>query len=223
MASQLPPRLPHLGRPPERCRPQAERPRAGEVHGLRPEVPARAPLHLTMRVAGVPSLRAERCMTVIRAAFFHGKEKQGFRLVHYAVQPDCLHLVVEADDKRRLASGARGLAIRIAMRLNAMLGRAGKVFADRYHAVALTSPRQVRRALAYVLLQGRRHAQKRGRALPSGLDGCSSAPLFDGWKRGQPRAGPWSDTVAAAETWLLTTGWRRHGRIDPDEVPGGRG
>lgn len=184
-------------------------------------MPARAPLHLTMRVAGVPSLRAERCIKVIRAAFFHGKEKQGFRLVHYAVQPDHLHLVVEADDKRTLSSGARGLAIRIAVRLNAMLGRAGKVFADRYHAVPLTSPRQVRRALAYVLLQARRHAAKRGRVLPVGLDACSSAPLFDGWTRGRPRAGPWSDTVAVAETWLLTTGWRAHGRIDPAEVPGG--
>jgi hypothetical protein len=173
-----------------------------------------------MRVAGVPSLRAERCIRVLRRAFRGGKLHPGFRLIHYAVQPDHLHLVVEAKDKRGLSNGARALAIRIALRLNAMLGRRGRVFSDRYHAVALGSPRQVRRALAYVLLQGRRHAAKRRSGMTSKLDPCSSAPLFDGWTRGDPRAGPWSATVVEARTWLLTSGWRRHGKIDPAEVPG---
>ena len=58
--------------------------------------------------------------------------------------------------------------------------------------------------------------------MTSRLDPCSSAPLFDGWTSGAPRAGPWSETVVDAETWLLTTGWRRHGKIDPREVPGAR-
>jgi REP element-mobilizing transposase RayT len=195
---------------------------AGEAHLRRPTVDGRLPQHLTMRVAGVPSLRAERCMRVMRAAFRGGRERAGFRLVHYAVQPDHLHLVVEARGKQALSNGARALAIRIAMRLNAMLGRRGKVFADRYHAVALGSPRQVRRAIAYVLLQERRHAAKRGSGMTTKLDPCSSAPTFDGFTRGEPRAGPWNDTVVEAGTWLLSVGWRRHGKIDPTEVPGAR-
>ncbi|HVY45920.1 MAG TPA: hypothetical protein VHB21_08580, partial [Minicystis sp.] len=56
--------------------------------------------------------------------------------------------------------------------------------------------------------------------MTTALDPCSSAPLFDGFTRGLPRAGPWSETTAPAETWLLRVGWRRHGRIDPAEVPG---
>jgi Transposase IS200 like len=161
-------------------------------------------------------------MRVIRRAFRGGKEHPGFRLVHYAVQPDHLHLIVEATSKRGLSNGSRALAIRIAMRLNAMLRRNGRVFADRYHAVALGSPRRVRRALAYVLLQERRLAAKRRVGMTSRLDPCSSAPLFGGWTHGSPRAGPWDETVVEAETWLLTTGWRRHGKIDPAEVPGRR-
>jgi REP element-mobilizing transposase RayT len=195
--------------------------RAGEAHARRPAVEARLPLHLTMRVAGVPSLRSERCMKVMRQAFRKGKERGGFRLVQYAVQANHLHLIVEARNRRVLSSGARGLAIRIAMRLNVMLRRGGKVFAERYHAVALGSPRQVRRALAYVLLQQRRHGAKRGVGITDALDACSSAPMFDGFTRGAPRAGPWSDTVVEAGTWLLSVGWRRHGAIDPREIPGG--
>ena len=193
--------------------------KAGASHTRRPKVDDRVPLHLTMRVAGVPSLRSQQCIKVMRAAFRGGKERFGFRLVHYAVQPNHLHLIVEAKGKRALSSGARGLAIRIAMRLNHLLGRKGRVFTERYHAVPLGSPRQVRRALAYVLLQERRHAAGRQRALTTTLDRCSSAPGFDGFKNVAPRAGPWSETFVEAGTWLLRTGWRRHGTIDPREVP----
>ena len=159
-------------------------------------------------------------MSVLRRAFASGRERFGFRLVHYAVQPDHLHLIVEAKGKESLSRGARGLAIRIAMRLNAALGRCGRMFAERYHAVALGSPRQVRRALAYVLLQQRRHAAKRRVGMSTELDLCSSGPTFDGWADASPRAGPWDETVVSPRTWLLSTGWRRHGRIGRAEVPG---
>jgi hypothetical protein len=46
----------------------------------------------------------------------------------------------------------RGLAIRVARAVNRALGRRGRVFADRYHARALTTPRAVRHALVYVLM-----------------------------------------------------------------------
>jgi REP element-mobilizing transposase RayT len=194
--------------------------RAGVSHVRRPSVAAAVPLHVTMKVAGVPSLRAERCMKVMRRAFSSGKERFGFRLVQYAVQPNHLHLIVEASNRRALSSGARGLAVRIARRLNGVLGREGRVFADRYHAVALATPRQVARALAYVLLQERRHAAQRGRWLTRELDACSSAPLFDGFKGGAAsRAGPWDGTVVEAKLWLLIRGWPRHGLIDPASVP----
>jgi hypothetical protein len=55
------------------------------------------------------------------------------------------------------------------------------------------------------------------------LDPASSARWFDGWRPGiagrmqEPRGVP---EVAGPRTWLLRIGWRRHGRIDPNEVPG---
>ncbi len=161
-------------------------------------------------------------MHVLRRAFREGRVRGGFRLVQYAVQPDHLHLIVEASDKAALSTGMQGLSVRIARQLNGMLGRRGGVFADRYHARQLKTPREARNALAYVLLQARRHASKAtgGRSTPV-IDPCSSAPLFDGFSGTRaPRAGPWDETVVAARMWLLTTGWRRHGKIDPREIPG---
>ena len=197
-------------------------PKAGVSHATRPRLEATSPVHVTIRVCkDLPSLRSERCLPVLRAALSAGRRYGGFRLVHYALQPSHIHLVVEAPSKDALSRGLQGLGVRIARRLNARLGRRGRVFADRYHARALTSPRQTRHALAYVLLQHRRHGSKDGVGICSALDPCSSAYCFDGWTTSpNPRAGPWDDTVVEAKTWLLTKGWRRHGRIDPAEMPG---
>jgi hypothetical protein len=82
----------------------------------------------------------------------------------------------------------------------------------------LRSPRQD--AIAYVLLQARRHVAKRRSGMITRLDPCSSAPAFDGWADAEPRAGPWDETIVAPRTWLPSTGWRRHGRIRRAEVPG---
>jgi len=91
----------------------------------------------------------------------------GFRLVHYSVQAHHVHLIVEAQDREALARGLRGLSIRLARQLNKVLGRRGRLFVDRYYARALSTPREVRNGLRYVLLNTTRHesqreAQRRG-------------------------------------------------------------
>jgi hypothetical protein len=98
----------------------------------------------------------------------------------------------------------------------------------------------VRAALAYVLLNARRHMAKRlgRRRVPSPvrIDPASSGRWFDGWRRELPdadrvgmrgaRDAPGAEdppAVRRPRTWLLGVGWRRHGLLDPAEVPGGRG
>ena len=84
----------------------------------------------------------------------------------------------------------------------------------------------MRRALAYVLLNARRHLAKiRGisRSATVHLDGASSARWFDGWRleaASRFRVSSGAPEVARPRTWLLRVGWRRHGLVDPSEVPG---
>ena len=118
----------------------------------------------------------------------------------------------------------KSLAARFARAVNRALRRAGPVLKERYHLAVLESPRQVRNALAYVLLNLRKHLAQRGvRVHPAVQDEASSARWFDGWLRGRAPDPPSPGRlrpVALARTWLLTTGWRRHGLVDPTEVPG---
>src|SRR5262245_66377027 len=120
----------------------------------------------------------------------------------------------------------KSIGARLARAVNRTSGRSGAVLDGRYHHRSLRSPKEVRRALAYVLLNARRHLAKRrhvARTAPAGLDPASSARWFDVWQRSgvtsRFAASPLPE-VAWPRTWLLRVGWRRHGLIDPAELPG---
>jgi len=190
------------------------------------------PTHVTLRVCeGVPSLRTVAIVHEIRRSFAVGCERPGFRLVQYSLQGNHAHLVVEATDQAALGRGMKSVGARLARAVNRMTGHRGPVLAERYHHRLLRTPREVHRALRYVLLNARKHSVVKRAALRATkilLDPASSAQWFDGWKMGkgtipsaaESAAGRVHAPVARARTWLLTTGWRRHGLLDPAEVPG---
>lgn len=177
-------------------------------HRARPAHARTHPVLVTLRVRhDVPRLRQGKAYAALRVAFRGGRDRFGFRLVHYAVLSNRINLICEADDRRALSRGMQGLNIRLAKRLNRAMGRRGTVFADRYHARDLRTPQETRRALRYVLLN---HVRT---GVPSdGPDAYSSGPTFDGWKwavrdmRVLASADP--NTVVRPRTWLLTVGWR---------------
>jgi REP element-mobilizing transposase RayT len=209
------------------ARPGAGRKRRGPrprvSHRTRPRLGAGSPVHVTLRlIAGLPSLRDSRTYAALKECLAAGRLKRGFRLVEHSIQTNHIHLIVEADAAARLSRGIQGLAVRLARRLNRLLGRRGKVFDDRYHGNPLRAPRQVRAALLYVLNNRRRHAAQGGLRLPSGwLDPFSSAPSFDGWADAPLAPGLTTAARADARGWLLTAGWRARGLLAIDAVPGG--
>jgi REP element-mobilizing transposase RayT len=197
------------------------------LHRERAAVPGDCPVHVTLRVrANLPSLREGRFVREWRRSLAEASERGSFRVAHYSLQGDHAHLIVEAHGKHALACGMKSIAARLARALNRTSGRRGSVLDGRYHHRSLRSPREVRRALAYVLLNARRHLAKRRHVSRVGavLDPASSSRWFDGWRRGVTHDGVGGlPEVANARTWLLRVGWRRHGLVDPAEVPAGAG
>jgi len=179
-------------------RPGAGRPKkpgAGVPHTPRPLLAARHPVHVTARVRDETArLRSRACFRVVASCIGKGCERDGFRLVHFSIQSNHLHLIVEARDAMALARGIQGLSIRIARAVNRVLQRSGKVFADRYHAHQLRSPTETANAIAYVLGNAMIHAARRGRpAEPDTVDFLTSY----GHRQ----------LVAQPRTWLLRIGW----------------
>lgn len=224
------------------------RKKAGRKAGPRPSTPHRArpfhrasdPVHVTLR-SRFTELRSQFVFPTVRLALLGvaRRNPESFRIAHFSVQRDHVHLVVEAADKRALSSGVRSVVIRIARYVNDLLKRRGPLWADRWHGRALRSPREVRNTIVYVLANFRKHAR---RPLRAGLDPYSSAEHFDGWDEWRRNTGvpppfvepvrtpPVANTVEAREiaagdfvarTWLATIGWRRHGLIGLAEAPAG--
>jgi REP element-mobilizing transposase RayT len=190
-------------------------------------------VHVTLRSAFRP-LRSKSVFPTIGLAISELNERapKRFRVVHFSVQFDHIHCIVEAADARSLSAGMRGLSISIARRVNALVGRRGRFWADRWHGRALGSPSAVRAALAYVLGHFREHS----RNTRSSIDPYSSAPDFAGFRELEGRtpreavdAGRRGgltlphkfepSAVLAPRTWLLKKGWRRQGPLSALAMP----
>jgi len=162
-------------------RPGAGRPRTrdGVSHDARERVSPKHPQHITCRlVEGIPSLRQRKLVGVLRQCIAKAQRDE-LRIVEFNVEGNHLHFIVEAASNDARSRGMQGLSTRLARCINRFFGRKGKVFADRYHARALSTPREVRNALRYVLNNARHHGIDPG---DDWIDPCSSAAWFDGWK-----------------------------------------
>lgn len=201
--------------------------RPNVAHLVRELHKKRFPVHVTLRACrGLPTLATTQVREMFRSVLLDQRKRRyadTFQATEFSIQADHVHLIVEAsgeDAQSELRRGVAGLAIAFAKRLNMMLGRRGKVWADRWFGRPLKVPRDVRNTLVYVL----RNSAKHGNTFAGEdvVDLMSSAPRFKGysrplwWKLEEEKE--WPETPP--RTWLLGAGWRLKGggAIDPREV-----
>ena len=196
-------------------------------HGAREIVSRHQPLHITLRVTDAVGRlrRMDTYRAVRRAMFAMIPRTEVFRICQVSLQSNHVHMIVEANDRDALTRGMTSFETSMARRVNAALGRRrGKVFADRFHAEILRSPRQTRNALGYLFNNWRKHREDRGSALT--LDPFATGRTFDGFVEHRTLH-PWTAKaeplpVAFATSWMLTTGWKRGGLLSVNDVPGPR-
>lgn len=187
-------------------------------HARRPAHALTHPVHVTLRLAKhVWNLRSQRAFFHVEAALRRTNRRGLVRIVHFSVQHNHLHLIVESRDRATLASGIKGFEVRLSRGLNFMMRAKGRVLGDRYHRRDLRSPREVRNALVYVL-NNRVHHDPSLQSTPF-IDSFSSGPFFDAWASRPARVttacrGTGPPTLDPKQ-WLLTTGWKRRGLLRP--------
>jgi REP element-mobilizing transposase RayT len=159
---------------------------------------------------GLPSLRRGEALDVVRAAIGRVNQGDHVRIVEYSIQSNHVHMLVEASNSADLSKGMASLNTGLGMRLNRTWGRVGQgsVFKERFHMVVISTPRQMRNALRYVLRNDVHHKLNLRT-----LDPCSSAPSFNGWQQLQgstrQRAAAANCVSAKPQTWLLRVGWQK--------------
>jgi hypothetical protein len=222
----------------KRCR--AGRPpkgyRAGSPHTAREVLHERFPVHVTLRVVReIGSLRKKAAYHAIRQATLTSAASGRIRIVHLSVQRTHLHLLVEAKNEKLLAAGLQGFQVAAAKYLNTAYGkvtkgprRQGVVFVDRYHAEIIRSPTQMRHAMAYVLLNFRKHREDQVAPMDQWkTDWFSSAWTFPHWTEYGDEAFLWRGPTTyeplwtwLPQTWMAAEGWKKISpTISCHEVP----
>lgn len=123
---------------------------------------------------GVWNLRSQRCFSRISKALGAVKKREGFRVTHFSVQGNHMHLIIEANDRPTLTNGMRALLIRVARSLNRLMGTRGRLYEDRYFETIIKSRRQMNVTVRYVLENHAKHMRQLGKAAPA-IDPFSSA------------------------------------------------
>src|SRR5438105_2623936 len=98
------------------------------LHRLRARFARTVPVLVTIRMAmTVWSLRSQRSFKALKRALFGGRERFGTRIIHFSIQGNHLHLIVESPDEDSLYRAMTGLNVRIAREMNRMMARRGQV------------------------------------------------------------------------------------------------
>lgn len=188
-------------------------------HAAREEVRPGQPVHVTLRFTEAGS---ERSFAVVHGALTAARTRWDARITHFSIQGNHVHLVVEAAGTAALSNAVRSLSIRLAKRLNRMMGRQGPVFEDRFHAHVLRTPAEVRNALRYVVGNFASHAARRDEPVREGwVDPYSSAAVRTP-RTAQPSLFD-APAVRPARTWLLRSAARSMQVTIPSEEAAARG
>lgn len=121
----------------------------GVSHRRREVVTYRTPMHINFKYNAC--IKNKFCLRLLKRAIVNAR-RQGLRIVHFSLQSNHIHLIIEAENNLLLTKGMRSLTVTFAKGL-----KAGKVQIERYHLHVLRSIRESRNAVHYVLFNKQKH------------------------------------------------------------------
>jgi hypothetical protein len=159
---------------------------------------------VTLRVrAGLPSLRSQAFVQEWRRSLLEASERGAFRVVHFALQDEHVHMLVEAKGKQALASGMKSIAARLGRAVNRVWSRRGPALDSRYQHRLLRTPAEVRLALADMRGSPSRERGDSGSAKLPPLHPASSTRGFVGRRPSRTADSVSDGAVAHPRTRLL--------------------
>lgn len=134
---------------------------------MREEINPRTPMHINFKFS--THIRNKACLKLLKRAILNARS-HGLRIIHFSLQSNHVHLIVEAENNKTLTRGMRSLTVTFAKGLNK-----GRVQLERYHLHILKSLRETRNAIYYVLF----NKQKHEKGTYSQVDEYSSLTLLE--------------------------------------------
>ena len=125
----------------------------GVVHRIRENVKTSTPLHINFKYKTY--IRNKICLKLLKRAILNSR-RHGLRIIHFSLQSNHVHLIVEAEINHILTKGMRSLTVTFAKGLNQ-----GRVQIQRYHLHVFKSLRETKNAVQYVLFNSQKHGSSK--------------------------------------------------------------
>jgi REP element-mobilizing transposase RayT len=122
----------------------------GVAHRVREKVHMRHAMHVNFKYR--TTIRHKKGLSLLKRAILNARKK-GPRVIHFSLQSNHIHMILEAQDNAILTRGMRSLTVTIAKGLGK-----GRVQLERYHLHVLKTLAATRNAVHYVLFNEQKHS-----------------------------------------------------------------
>lgn len=142
----------------------------GIRHTARERISKLTALHLTIKVReNKADIKNKRLLRALHHAIMRARLK-GLRIIHYTLEFNHVHLLVEASNNEVLHKGMQALGISFSKAINKVKSLKGTVYKHRYHFRKIGSRREYKIVLNYIVGNGIKH--KRTKALIDPYNSC---------------------------------------------------
>ncbi|MGZ3809593.1 MAG: transposase, partial [Bacteriovorax sp.] len=129
----------------------------GIRHISRDEIKRPTPLHLTIKIQkNKAGIRNKSILKNLHASIKKARI-MGLKVIHYTLEFDHVHLLVECDSKETLGRGMQSFGISFSKGINKIKGLKGSVFKTRYHLRTLKTPNEIKNVINYILGNSIKH------------------------------------------------------------------
>jgi REP element-mobilizing transposase RayT len=129
----------------------------GIRHTERPIITRPSSLHLTVKIkSNKANIKNKSVLRILKRAIMNAR-RQGLRVVHYSLEYDHVHLLVEVGNNQTLGKGMQSFGVTIAKAINRLRLVKGEVYKHRYHFRKIRSTRELKNVMSYIFNNGVKH------------------------------------------------------------------
>jgi REP element-mobilizing transposase RayT len=134
----------------------------GIRHTGRPKLKKSASLHLTVKVRKNKADIKNKSILMILKRAIQNARKQGLKVIHYTLEYDHVHLLIEADNNFVLGKGMQAFGVTMAKAINRAKKLSGSVYKTRYHFRQITGTKELKNVMMYIFKNGLKHGTSKG-------------------------------------------------------------
>lgn len=132
----------------------------GIRHIARDQLKRKTSLHLTIKIEKTKAgLKNKDILKQLHTSIKKARII-GLRVIHYTLEFDHIHLLVEVDNKEQLGKGMQSFGISFSKGINKIKSLSGRVFKTRYHFRKLKTKQEIKNVIHYILGNSIKHTQK---------------------------------------------------------------